>query len=887
MLSFTKTTLLVSTSLSLALVAAAQDEPVETIEDSRTLDTVVVRGEFIPEPQRQTSQVASFLSSADLERQGDANAALALTRLSGLSVVGGKFAYVRGLGDRYSYALLNGSLIPSPEPLRRTVPLDLFPSSILEGAAVQKTYSANYGADFGGGVIDLNTLKSPSEPFFEGKISGGYNSFSTLEDRLAYQGGADDWLGWDDGTRDVPGPIAQVFRDQIQFSELSAADREIAGESLANGRYNVITEENQEFDWGAELTGGTVYEKGDVELGLLFAAGFDRASVTREAERNLSVTVVTPSGIVGSTPRSANVRESNITTTANALGTATLFFDDPYLNGTHELSATGLVVRQTDKQAQISAASDFNTPGGAVREDATGWYEREMLFGQLAGEHNVFNFDISWRASHAETTRWAPYEFSLQRELVDSVPLYNVTNNNSIAFGDLEDIVRDYSGEVAREFELPGGRMLTLTAGGGWAETERFSLDANLLFLGGSSLTDEEQALAPDLLFGDALISPADFQIGESLTTSDNYYGLLEVVSGFAQADFDITDFIQGTLGVRIEDGEQTVLTFSRLAGATTSNLGQPGAITQLENGVDAALGEDPYILPAATLTWNFADNLQLRLGYSETITRPQFRELAGTTFLDPDSDRVYRGNPNLVDSELTNYDARLEYYMGRNQFVTGAVFYKEIINPIEEVQFQPATNVFQTSFVNAPKAELQGIELEYRNRFEMPFDIQWLQERDWLFSTNYTFTDSELSASDSDTVISPLAGVPVSASIFGFDGQQLQGAPENILNVQFGWESDVDQATLLVGWVDERILQRGIQGLSDVVEDPGVQVDLVYNRDFQLGPRDMTLGLSARNLLDEKNEEFQENAGSALGRTEFNTYERGISLSASLTAKF
>ena len=136
--------ILSTTALALILAAPAvaqENTETEQPEEARQLETVVIRGEYIPAPQRETSQVASFLGAEDLARQGDSNAALALTRLSGLSVVSGKFAYVRGLGDRYSAALLNGSPLPSPEPLRRTVPLDLFPSNILDGAAVQKTFS--------------------------------------------------------------------------------------------------------------------------------------------------------------------------------------------------------------------------------------------------------------------------------------------------------------------------------------------------------------------------------------------------------------------------------------------------------------------------------------------------------------------------------------------------------------------------------------------------------------------------------------------------------------------------------------------------------------------------------------------------------------------------
>ena len=179
-----KGTLLFGTALALAnhIPAVAQEAPSEqeeTAEEARELETVVVRGEYIPAPQRETSQVASFLAPEDLARQGDSNAALALTRLSGLSIVSDKFAYVRGLGDRYSAALLNGSPLPSPEPLRRTVPLDLFPSNALDGATVQKTFSVNYPGEFGGGIIDLQTLRQPNENFFHVKLGASANTATT------------------------------------------------------------------------------------------------------------------------------------------------------------------------------------------------------------------------------------------------------------------------------------------------------------------------------------------------------------------------------------------------------------------------------------------------------------------------------------------------------------------------------------------------------------------------------------------------------------------------------------------------------------------------------------------------------------------------------------
>ncbi|MEO1406735.1 MAG: TonB-dependent receptor [Pseudomonadota bacterium] len=209
--------------------------------------------------------------------------------------------------------------------------------------------------------------------------------------------------------------------------------------------------------------------------------------------------------------------------------------------------------------------------------------------------------------------------------------------------------------------------------------------------------------------------------------------------------------------------------------------------------------------------------------------------------------------------------------------------------NPIEEQINELSSLVYQTTYINAPKAELSGVELEFRTRFDMPLEQQWFRDRDWLFSTNYTFTSAEIVVDPGDLVFSGSENRQILATDLGLeDGDKLQGTPENIFNLQFGWQSDVEQATLLVGWVDERILQRGDQrlGLEDVLEDPGIQVDLVYRRDFTFLDRVMTLGLSARNILDEAHEEFV-NTNTEIGRIEFNTYDRGTSLSASLTAKF
>lgn len=844
----------------------AEEPPVEEVppepEADRTLEAVVVRGEFIPEPQRATSQVASFLSSDDLVRQGDSNAALALTRLSGLSVVGGKFAFVRGLGDRYSAATLNGSPLPSPEPLRRTVPLDLFPSSVLEGAAVQKTYSANLLGEFGGGLINLETLRRPRESFFTAKYGIAANDATTGKTGIFVRGSDTDWSGYDDGLRNIPGPLQALLSSGTSLSGQTPAQIEAVGESLVNSPVSVIQSGELGPDQSASLEGGLRFDRGEFDFGLTGVLAFDTAWTTKEAIRQQ-----VDGGLIGN---DLTTFSTSLDTTVSGLASASVG------RGNHDVQATLFYVHTGSSEAQISTGIDFNAPGntGEVFDESTGFYERELTFLQLRGDHEFGDIELTWRGATALSTRDAPYERSLRR-LVDETgtPLYSVANNYGIRFSELEDTINSFGADAAYRLSIGGSREAVLSAGFDTSATERTYDFLGLRFVGGNALPDDVQVARPDFLFSPDNISPDRFILQEIITPNDSYAAELDVNAFYVQADIDLIDYVKGTFGVRLEDAEQAVRTFDR--------FGNPGA-------GDVNLSNE-YVLPAATLTWNFADDLQLRAGYSKTIARPQFRELALSAFLDPETDRVYRGNSGLVDTELQNFDARLEYYMGRNQFITVAGFFKDITNPIEEVQYSTASFVFETTFINSPKAELYGLELEYRTRFEMPLPGAFFDAREWLFSTNYTYTSSEVQAAEGQLIFDPVLRTPRDAALFGLDGSELQGTPENIVNLQFGWESDVDQLTLLVGFVDDRILQRGFGegsfALPNVVEEPGTQVDLVYRRNFSIGGRDLEFGLSGRNLLDEQHIEYQETE--ELGRTNFNTYDRGRSVSASISAKF
>ena len=864
--SFLRSHALLLTPLFLSpSIAMAQETPQPPAQEGDDSNVVVVLGEFIPEPMRETSEVAAFLSSEDLSRTGDDTAALALTRLTGLSVTQGRFVYVRGLGDRYSSALLNGSPLPSPEPLRRQVPLDLFPSNILSGATVQKTFSPNFPGEFGGGIIDLKTLTMPDFPFLSLKVGSAWSRESTQKRGVTYHGTDNDWTGFDDGLRDIPDALSAAIQQnkRIDDNNFTPTQLETIGESLVNTPVNLLFSEKLTPDFEAEISSGTTFDMDGYSLGLVGVVGYDNSWRTKRAHRQ---------EVVGNSLES----DFQATTTVgdvvlNGFGSAALEWED------NKISANALIVRSTSKYAKIETGLDLNLPGADPnnsapneRNEATAWYERQLASGQVNGEHTFGPLKIDWRTAFARSTRNAPYEREIRYDIVNGTPVFGGGGGlgNRIRFTELNDEVASAGFDAAYTLPIGANRDAVISGGAVVSNTVRDSKLYQFSWTGprGPTPIDVLQARVDYLLSPDN-IDPQRFVLNEFTGADDNYKGQLTNTAAYVSADIEIVPLIRGAFGVRYEDATETVKTYNRFGLA-------PSAPTQIAN---------EYWLPAATFTWNFADDQQFRLGYSQTIARPQFRELARTPFIDPDTDRVYEGNPYLKDTEFTNYDARYEYYYDKDQFFTIGAFYKEITNPIEEVVIR--TDRYQTRFINAPEATLLGGELEYKLLFDLPFSLGvGIDDARWLLQANYTYTKSEVKAGPGTTVISPIDFQVVPSSFFELDGSPLQGSPENIVNLQFGYESPSSQLTLLGSWTDERIMRRGQGSVEPVIDVPGVNVDLVYKQFFTVGDTDMTLSLAARNLTNTDHEEYQIYAR---GKNVVDQYERGQTFSVSLTAEY
>lgn len=862
--------------------------------DASSGGDIVVVGRNIPNTVRSTAQVISVLSSADIARTGEGDIAGALTRVTGLSVVGNGYVFVRGLGDRYSSALLNGSPLPSPEPLRRTVPLDIFPTTIVGSALVQKTYSVNYPGEFGGGVINLTTKAIPDENFVTIGASGGIDTQTTGKLGYTYYGSKTDWLGYDNGERKVP----DFIRNGAQGSGIIPTEQ-VA--QLSNARTTLLQRNGDiPANWSADINVGLTGDLGAGRVGMIATGSVSNTWRTRATLQQDTISED------GTLRNGFNTVITDMRAVVNGMLGLGYEFDE------NRIRWTNVYIHDTLKQGRASAATVYNnSSGNPLFQQNTNWFERQLIETQLVGEFKpVEDLSLDVRGAYANSKRNSPYE---RQFVYNCNTSYNVTGANSVggselqcpgvweasnSFGRFATVVFSelnedlYSGQADVAYKLPGDRPFTLSAGYYYSQNERTSTRLPYTYqtvAGGAipfpcNLYRPDYLLSPEVLNGCPVATtgtPASnavqLRFDAGLNGSTRYDASLLIHAGYVQAEAEAIDGVRAIIGVRYETAKQTV-----------TPLAAPS--TRLNND---------YFLPAATLTWNFAADMQLRLAAAKTIARPQFRELAPQAFRDFESDRLFFGNPLLRDSELYNLEARYEWFFDRDQRLTAAGFYKRIDNPIEQVGFYPTPDArLQTGFTYLPKATLWGGEIEAQKYFPLDFISESLGGKRAVLIANYTYTQSKITA-NSECVPSVL-GVSLGGCPGGFapanlqfrDGAPLTGQSDHLVNLQLGYEDkdNETQLTLLFNYASDRVTNRGPSLLGgvgfqpDIIERPGIRVDFVARQtvDF-LGTRVEIKG-EARNLSGTKYQEYQTFEGGR--RVYINRFEQGrlFTLGASVT---
>lgn len=788
------------------------------------IEEISVIGQFVPDEKRGTSAVANVVGSEQFTRSGDANIAEGLKRVAGLSTVGGKFVFIRGLGERYSTTLLNGAILPSPEPVNRVVPLDLFPTSILDSVLVQKTYSAQYPSEFGGGVMQLRTKKSTDEFFWNVSSSVGLEDEVNFANGFSIPGGSGDWTGMDDGFREIPGPLAEATAGGQELRPFSPFLGEgFRPEELQTIGRSLRNQYNPDFDslpanYSFQTSLGNFHELGDsgAKVNYLAAINYSNSWDTDRIERNSYKNSSTAEG-------GLEIEDDlDFVGTEHSIDVSAIVTAGLDINENHNVRFTSTTLRKTDDR--VNELTGDLAAENIVRINEIEYIERELMSNQLQGDHYFPDFNelvVNWRYSDVTATRDVPDNRRYRYDLLNGEYIFSTRADGNVRrFMGLEDNASDFGLDATMVFYGPANSVITTKAGYVANEKVRDSEIRRYTFFDRGRLAQDQNLLQQDLetIFAPENISPDGFELRELTRPTDNYFANNESEAFYLEGEVNFDDRLRLMLGARNETFEQRVETFDLF------DANQPQIASQ----------ESDDILPAFSATFINNDH-QFRVAYSETLSRPDFRELSQAAFTDPVTGREVIGNPNLEIASITNYDFRWEWYFGFNDYMSFGLFYKEFELPIEAtVQAGP---IQQQTFSNAESAENQGAEFEFYKRLDF-LGGRW---EDFYVQGNVSFIDSTVQIREKDL------GVLTNAT------RPLQGQSDWLFNAQVGYEpySGVT-ATLLYHYFGERIAEVGTSGAPDLIEQPFGELNFVYIHEFADSWR---LNAKLKNMMNERSE--------------------------------
>lgn len=765
--------------------------------------------------------VQDAIGSDQISRSPDGDAAAALKRVPGLSVVDGKFAYVRGLGERYSSTTLDGAPLASPVPDKKVIPLDLFPSGFLESIVTAKSFSPDQPGDYAGGLVQLRTKDFPTLRVLSLSVSGGWNSVSTFADGLGYAGSGLDVVGFDDGLRDLP---AAVPRDvPLTSAYIASADLYEIGRSFG-GDWGPTPQEGLAPNTSVGLSFGDDLDLGgDRRLGFILSASYGRSV---SVKKNLVERVFAASG--GSDPELDYTGEQ----TERSVTLGGMFNVTYQPSSTSQIKLATLYNRIADDASRILTGFqlDANTD---LRNTRIRYLGQSLLNAQLSGEH-VLGFlgdaSFDWRGGFSRASRYEPNTREvLYRRLPDGrFAFENFVQSGSIFHQDMVDDGLSGGVSLSLPFEFRG-EAADIAVGGSFNRRTRDAYTRRFRFTpsAGAVIGSEIRTLEPNRLFARQNIGPGGFQIQEATFRTDNYDAEENIGAGFVRADIELLPRLKASGGVRVETTRQEVAPHDFF-----------------ESGLDPLPGADRSstdLLPALNLTWEVVDGFNLRSSISRTLARAELRELAPFSFADYAGGYLVSGNPRLELSLIRNYDLRAEWFPTASAVLAVSGFYKEFDSPLEAVVL-PSTELIK-SWVNADGATNIGVELEARS------DLGFLSDAlaNVSLNANLTLVSSDVSTGSVARIHIPGTG-DVDLAVVDRE-RPLQGQSPYVVNLGLSWfePGSGASASVLFNRFGERIDAVGGQGTPDIYEEGRNQLDVVVEAPLLRG---WTAKLSAGRIL-------------------------------------
>lgn len=809
-------------NVSLTSSTVEADEIVITAERVRATESALLA------ERRKAAAIGDGISAEQIKRAPDATSGDALKRVTGISIVDNKFVYVRGITDRYNGTTVDGASVTSTEVGKKGFSFDLIPSNLIENTTVVKSATPDLPGDFTGGLVQVNTLDIPTDRLIKAGVSSSYNTVSTSKEFFVSQGGRRDWLGYDDGSRSMPAQNGSLTEFAKSLPNNWAPSRRKAP---YNGSFSL--------SFGDQITLGDE-ETSESRLGLITSLSYSN----NFQRTNFKVNELTSGGFP---LRRFDGFKDEYSVLWGAIANATY-----RISNLHKISFKNSYNRSADDDVSQYQGEDGNT-GNEVRSTAIRWTQRSAYTGQIVGDHNFPELGgllLQWRGTVSSSVREDP-----DRKLVPYVrqngsapedPFYVATSDRSW------EKANDRSKGVGLDFSLPVGHLKT--KGGLYyeARTSDYKIRAYRI-TGVASTPFQLYSLPIDSVFRPENLGAGGFGFSENPSNAASFYdGNQDLIAGYAMVDAPFAvagENFRFVGGARLENSLQT--------------LRSPRSITDPEPETTQLKKVD--VLPSLNLTYIINDFANFRLAYSQTLNRPEFRELAPVAYYDFDRLETVYGNSQLQRALIKNYDARFEFFPRPGEVLAISYFRKDLSNPIEEFYF--TTPAPTRTYRNSASAVNRGWEFEFRKTL----DFIGGYFGNFTLTGNYTRIWSEVEFLETD---------PLNPNVIEERKRPLQGQSPYMLNfgILFTEPTTLTSVSILYNKYGRRIDAVG-SGVSepDTYEEPRDLVDITVSQPLfsMFEVKFAVKNLNGREQLLSKRD------------LPYRTNDKGISYSLSLSASF
>jgi hypothetical protein len=826
------------------------------LEEKSALSEVVVRTSVRKEStsallnfQKSNTALSSGLAADFIKRTPDRNTGEILKRVSGTSIQDNKFVVVRGLGDRYNTAFLNGAQLPSSEPDRKSFSFDVIPASVVDNIIINKTATPDLTGEFAGGLIQVTTKDVPSKNFLSLGATVGYNTNSTFKDFTNSHRSKTDFTGFSDNRREMPAgfpsnraqftgtndnPVS--LQQKIQYSRLFRDD------VYATSQHKAAPIQTYNLAWGVGKK-----LKNDASFGSVISVLYRKSENKAVVQRNLfdanSVSL-----------QSFNDDQNKYGINVGAMANFS------YVKGRNKVSFKNLFNRSYEENF-YSRSGPNSDRGGDVNLWSSVLSQRTFYTGIFEGSHQLTTGGIkaNWNAGYSFNNKSQP-DLRTSAYFNGGSGYEWDQDDSRRFFSSLIDHGFSGSASLTIPFNINGEKQL-LKAGGSSLVRFRDFKSRIFRYIEASENFNKDYSHLPfDQIFSKSNINENGFIIDEFTNPDDKYRGISTLNAGFVMLDNKFSDRLRVIWGARVEFFEQYLNSKDRSAKRIT---------------VD---NEDWSILPSINISYNINPKNIIRISGSQTVSRPEFRELAPFQFFDYESNYGVRGDAKLKSTDIYNIDARYELYPGTGEAITLGGFYKRFINPIE-FRLSPESVPSRRNYTygNAKDADTYGVELELRKNLNFLGGSDLLS--DFSLFANLTYIFSQVRFSDEN------AGKVVSAD------RPVQGQSPYLINggIQYSSKATGWNGNILYNRIGNRLALVGNSEIPDIYENPRDVVDLQISKKIldQKAELKLTLG----DLLN-KSMLFYENVDN--GRTYkkgtdrvFSSYKPGSTISLGFTYDF